>query len=534
MIKKLLVADVDLLWNGGVGTYVKSEFETDFQVGDKANDALRVNGNQLRCRVIGEGGNLGMTQLARIEFSLLGGLCNTDFIDNSGGVDCSDHEVNIKILLDTFVRNGSMQKADRNTLLDSMTSSVADKVLQNNSRQTQSISIALRGIGRNSFEFERFVLWLEEKGELNREHEFLPTEKVVSERAARQQILWTRPELAVLLCYSKIMVKQALLQVDLLGDAWLSDSVEQAFPRALVDFAGGSVIKHKLAREIAATQLANDMINRFGPTFFYHVTETTGGDAHQIVKALKVVIHVFGIDELWKSIEDDHENLTSSHQLDLFCVLIKLVRRGTRWFLNNCEDFSDCGSMIEKYANPMNQLLQHWVALRPEQWNTKEGYRLGRPAKNNRLSALEALTQNMFFSLSIIKISLNSEKSIEKIAKDYSFINEELALDKLMSHILDLKPHSHWQFMAQDTYIDQLAQHKYDLMEILISDSKEHLFEMPEVWKRSEAILISHWKDLMTTRWDSAEDNFSQVTVALAQFHKLLVFLKRRTFALSP
>ena len=530
LIKKLLVADVDLLWNGGVGTYVKSEFETDFQVGDKANDALRVNGNQLRCSVIGEGGNLGMTQLARIEFSLLGGLCNTDFIDNSAGVDCSDHEVNIKILLDTFVRNGSMQKVDRNTLLDSMTSSVADKVLQNNSRQTQSISIAQRGIGRNCFELERFMLWLEEKGELNRKHEFLPSEKVVSERAARQQILWTRPELAVLLCYSKIMVKEALLQVDLLGDAWLSDSVEQAFPRALVDFAGGSVIKHNLAREIAATQLANDMINRFGLTFFYHVTETTGGTAHQIVKALKVVIHVFGIDELWKSIEDDHENLPSSHQLDLFCVLIKLVRRGTRWFLNSCEDFSDCGSMIEKYANPMNQLLQHWVALRPEQWNLEEGSRFSRLAKNNRLSALEALTENMFFSLSIIKISLNSEKSIEKIAKDYSFINEELVLDKLMSHILDLNPHSHWQFMAQDTYIDQLAQHKYDLLEILISDSKEQLFEMPEVWKKNELILISHWKDLMTTGWDSGEDNFSQVTVALAQFHKLLVFLKRRTF----
>ncbi|MAH73812.1 MAG: hypothetical protein CBC09_06850 [Cellvibrionales bacterium TMED49] len=529
LIKKLLVADVDLLWNGGVGTYVKSETETNTEVGDKVNDALRVNGSQLRCRVIGEGGNLGMTQLGRIEFSLHGGLCNTDFIDNSAGVDCSDHEVNIKIMLDTFVRDGSMQMPDRNTLLNSMTSSVADKVLKNNSRQTQSISIALRGVGPGSVEYQRFMHWLEEKGELNRQLEFLPSEEVLSERAARQQMLWTRPELAVLLCYSKVMVKEALLKVDLLSDAWLSDSIEQAFPREIIAVAGGMVIKHKLALEIAATQLANDMINRFGLTFFYHVAETTGGNAAQIVRAFTVVVHVFGIDELWKSIEDDYENLASSQQLDLFSVLIKLVRRGTRWFLINYQDLSDCGSIIEKFANPMHQLLEHWIALRPEKWNSKEGSRFSQLAKSNRLSALEALTENMFFSLGIIKISLNSVKSVENIAKDYTFINEELYLDKLMSHILALQPHGHWQSMAQDSYVDQLAQHKHDLMEILIANSKDQLCELPKIWKDSEVTLISRWKKLMTTRWDSGGDNFSEVTVAIAQLHKLLISLKRRT-----
>ncbi len=531
LIKILLVAEVDLLWNGGVGTYVKSESETNTLVGDKANDALRVNGNQLRCRVIGEGGNLGMTQLGRIEFSLLGGLCNTDFIDNSAGVDCSDHEVNIKILLDSFIRDGSMRMADRNSLLNSMTSSVADKVLQNNSRQTQSISIAMRGAGPDCSEYQHFMLWLEEKGVLNRQLEFLPSEKVLSERARRQHMVWTRPELAVLVCYSKVMVKEELLKVDLLSDAWLCDAVEQAFPRALVDFAGGMVIKHKLAREIAATQLANDMVNRFGLTFFYHMTETTGGNAAQIIKALNIVIHVFGVDELWNSIEDDHEKLPLSNQLDSFSVLIKLVRRGTRWFLINYQDLSDCGGIIEKFANPMHQLLKHWGALRPEKWNSKEDSRFSRLTKSNRLSALEALTENLFFSLGIIKISLNSVKSVENIARDYTFVNEELFLDKLMSHILDLQPHGHWQFMAQDSYIDQLAQYKHDLMEILIANNKDQLCEAPKIWRDSEAISISHWKKLMTTKWDSGGDNFSQVTVAIAQLHKLLASLKPRMSA---
>ena len=302
LITALLKSEVDLIWNGGIGTYVKASAESHLQVGDRANDSLRINGSELSCKVFGEGGNLGMTQRARVEFCLNGGLCNTDFIDNAGGVDCSDHEVNIKILLNKEVMAGRLEMDERNQFLASMTDTVADLVLHNNRRQTQAISLAMHRSGEQYAEYQRFMAWLEETGRLDRELEFLPTDDQLSERINRNLPVWTRPELSVLVCYSKVMLKEALLEADLLSEPWLARSVNRAFPQQLIDRYPQAVAQHQLSHEIAATQLANDLVDRMGFSFFFRQMESTGASSGEVIRAYTIVINILGIDKLWQSI----------------------------------------------------------------------------------------------------------------------------------------------------------------------------------------------------------------------------------------
>jgi len=225
LITALLKAPVDLIWNGGIGTYVKHSTQTHLEVGDKANDPLRVDGNQLNCRVLGEGGNLGMTQLGRVEYALKAGRCNSDFIDNAAGVDCSDHEVNIKILLQGITASGDLTQKQRNQLLVDMTDEVAELVLNNNYRQTMALSLAEFQAKSRMGEFKRFIQSLEAEGNLNRELEYLPSDAEIVEREKHGQI-FTRPELAVLLSYAKVGLKEAFIDIDLTSEPILAAYVE--------------------------------------------------------------------------------------------------------------------------------------------------------------------------------------------------------------------------------------------------------------------------------------------------------------------
>jgi len=302
LINCILKAEVDLIWNGGIGTYVKASSENNAEVGDRANDGLRVDGRELRCRVIGEGGNLGMTQRGRVEFCLRGGLCNTDFIDNAAGVDCSDHEVNIKILLNKQVSSGLLDIDQRNTLLASMTDDVAGLVLDNNIRQTKAISLAMARSKQYHSEYQRYLGWLEEGGQLDRDLEFLPSDDQLVDRINRQHPSWTRPELSVLICYSKVMLKEALAESNLLADSWLAQSVIDYFPAAIVSDFGEAVKTHPLANEIAANQIVNDLVNRVGFSFFFRQMESTGASAEDVIKAYTIVTEVLGIKSLWQQI----------------------------------------------------------------------------------------------------------------------------------------------------------------------------------------------------------------------------------------
>ena len=302
LIRALLRAPVDLVWNGGIGTYIKAVNESHSDVGDKANDLLRINGCELRAKAIGEGGNLGLTQLGRVEFALHDGAMNTDFIDNSAGVDCSDHEVNIKILLNDVVANGDMTVKQRNTLLEAMTEDVSRLVLINNYRQTQAISLAQREVRKKMEEYRRFIEHLETQGKLDRAIEFLPDNEALEERVLAGQTL-TRPELSLLISYSKSDLKEALIKSDLMDDPYLVQELNTAFPKVLVDRFGPQISSHRLRSEIISTQIANRLIDMMGITYVHRIQQTTGGSAAEIARAFLVSRDVFYVERYWEQVE---------------------------------------------------------------------------------------------------------------------------------------------------------------------------------------------------------------------------------------
>ena len=302
LMSAILRAPVDLLWNGGIGTYVKSKAETHADVGDKANDALRINGSELRAKVVGEGGNLGFTQRGRIEFALGGGKVNTDAIDNAGGVNCSDHEVNIKVLLDTVVAEGDMTVKQRNALLAEMTEAVAERVLRGSYTQTQALSLARVQAPAMLEVHERVMRDLEAAGRLDRAIEALPDAELIAERRTAGLGL-TQPELAVMLAYSKIVLYAELLDSDLPEDPALDGELDRYFPSPLPERFGDVARRHRLKREIVATRVTNDLIDRAGSTFAFRLRDDTGASMADIARASVVSRDVFNVRSLWADVE---------------------------------------------------------------------------------------------------------------------------------------------------------------------------------------------------------------------------------------
>jgi glutamate dehydrogenase len=325
LMSAILKAPVDLLWNGGIGTYVKSEGETNADVGDRANNALRVNGRELRAKVVGEGGNLGFTQRGRIEAAQHGVLLNTDFIDNSAGVDTSDHEVNIKILLNDAVQRGELSFDQRNTQLAAMTDEVERLVLSDNYRQNQAITVmehmSAQRLGSNA----HFIRTLEEEGLLDRQIEFLPSESELAERKARHQGL-TRPELSVLLSYSKIKLFQQLLDSDVPEDPYLSQELVRYFPEPLRKTYAANMQRHRLKREIIATVVTNSMVNRMDATFVLRMQEDTGQSPAAIAKAYSAVREIVASRDIWAQIEALDGKVAEEVQVDALLKVWDLQR----------------------------------------------------------------------------------------------------------------------------------------------------------------------------------------------------------------
>jgi glutamate dehydrogenase len=524
LITALLKSQVDLIWNGGIGTYVKSSGENNAEVGDRANDGLRVNGRELRCRVFGEGGNLGMTQRGRIEFCLGGGLCNTDFIDNAAGVDCSDHEVNIKILLNKLVMSGQLGMDKRNQFLASMTDAVAELVLHNNARQTQAISLALHRSDQQHAEYQRFMAWLEETGRLDRELEFLPTDDQLNERINRNQPVWTRPELSVLICYSKVMLKEVLLQEDLLSEPWLARSVNNAFPLELIERYGDAVAEHQLRHEIVATQLANDLVDRVGFSFFFRQMESTGASAGEVVRAYTQVINILGINELWQSIETD-KNLTADVQLDLLHMLIRLARRTTRWFLRNRRLNLNCTVIIEQFAEPMLAVIRHlperiqaeWVEL----WSAEKAELMARQVEPE-LAARLAASDSIFLSLGIVDTAIKQQTPIEQTAQLYFTLGEYLSLDWFMAQIVALQPDNRWQDLARESYVDDLESQRRRLTACLLHADLGDIPLLIENWRMQQQPLIDRWQSMVQDLRLGPAPDFAMISVALRELSDLV------------
>jgi glutamate dehydrogenase len=359
LISSILKAPVDLLWNGGIGTYVKATTETNADVGDRTNDGVRINGADLRCRIVGEGGNLGFTQRGRVEFALAGGLINTDAIDNSAGVDCSDHEVNIKILLNGCVHRGELTVEARNALLVEMTDDVGELVLDDNRSQTLALTIARRQAFPMVNVHTRYLQALETDGWINRSLEFLPTDRQIAERQAAGQGL-TTPEFAVLLAYTKNANVSELLGSDLPDDSFLEGDLLGYFPRAMREQYAQEIRGHQLRREIVATTLVNQLVNLSGISFDHRMTEQTGASVTDIARAWVVIREVTQLPKLWDDIEALGSDVKLDVQLDMLLEARRMAERGVLWLLRHRRPPIDIAITVHEFLTVMKGLSRHY------------------------------------------------------------------------------------------------------------------------------------------------------------------------------
>ena len=364
LISRILRAPADLLWNGGIGTYVKSSQETNLAVGDRANDGLRIDGRELRCKVAGEGGNLGFTQLGRIEYALTGGHINTDAIDNVGGVNCSDHEVNIKILLDALVADGDLSVDARNALLVEMTDAVAAQVLRGSYVQTQALSLSREHAATNTEEHARLIRTLERSAGLNREVEFLPDDQEITDRRQAGRGL-TAPELAVVMAYSKIDLKAQLLDSDMPEDRYLGHDLERYFPAPLADRYLVQMHHHRLRREIIATVVANQLVDRAGTTFVQRLQEQTGAPASLLARGYAVAREVYGMLSFWEAIEALDNVVSARVQLAMLSDARLLVEHATAWLVRAHSDDPevDIAGLVRRYAPGADLLAKELAGL---------------------------------------------------------------------------------------------------------------------------------------------------------------------------
>ncbi len=458
LMSAILKSPVDLLFNGGIGTYVKSSHQSNADVGDRANNALRVNGNELRCRIVGEGGNLGLTQLGRVEASHYGVLLNTDFIDNSAGVDTSDHEVNIKILLNGEVQKGKLTLPARNKLLASMTDEVASLVLNDNYRQNQTLSLMERMTQTRLGSKMHFISSLEALGLLDRQIEDLPSDAEVAERKAKGLSL-TRPELSVLLSYSKLVAYPELLKSDVPEDPYLSKELVRYFPEPLQKKYAKAMEHHRLKREIIATAVTNSTINRMGATFLMRMQEDSGRSIGDIAKAFTITRETLDARELWAQIDALDGKVAESAQIDALQVIWEVQRSFTRWLLSRPGAIPAIQQAVDRYHDGFRDIRAGEGILPDSQRPAYEGSRKEwrakgvPPALADQLAALPYLEP----SPNIIELARERKQRPVEVAKVYFRIADALREPWLREQIEGLKVDGRWHAVARGVLRDELA-----------------------------------------------------------------------------
>jgi glutamate dehydrogenase len=459
LVNAILKAPVDLIYNGGIGTYVKATGETHAQVGDRANDSLRVNGNELRCKVFVEGGNLGCTQLGRVEYAMAGGRIYTDAIDNSAGVDTSDHEVNIKILLGMAIAEGELTEKQRNAQLAEMTDDVAGLVLRDNIFQTQVLSVTGRIAPTLLDAQARFMQFLEKRGRLNREIEFLPSDEEVAERRAKGMGL-TSPERAVLLAYSKIWLYDELLASALPDDPWVATALVRYFPGALEKTYSGYMARHPLKREIIATHVTNSMVNRVGSTFIHRLAETTGTRTHEVVRAYLLSREIFGLVPLWMAIEALDHKVDDVVQSTMLIDTSAQLERGTTWFLRSRRLGDDLGATIANFAPGVAELSERLPKLLDAGERSRIDTAVARYVAQGvpqDLAVRVVTFDTLYASLDIAEVAASAKRPVEPVAAIYFDLGNKLGLSWLREKIVALPGDKHWQRLAKGAMQDDLS-----------------------------------------------------------------------------
>ncbi len=463
VMRAILLAEVDLFWNGGIGTYVKASTETHAEVGDKANDAIRVDGAELRAAAVGEGGNLGMTQRGRIEYALLGaggagGRVNTDAIDNSAGVDTSDHEVNIKILLDAAIAAGQLNEAERDPLLASMTDEVAALVLQDNYTQNISLANALAQAPALLHAHARLMRTMENAGVLDRALEFLPSEKEIAARATEGKGL-TAPELAVLLAYVKIQLNHELLATDLPESASLADVPVEYFPKALQQRFGDAIQKHPLRREILTTVVVNDLVNDAGITFLQRLGEETAAPEVDIARAYLVARDAFDLEPFRREVAALDNEVPAEVQTRMRLQARRLAERATRWLLAKRRSPLDIDAEVEFFSAGVTEVLTmvpKMVRGGDADALAAERDALVEAGVPHDIAERSAAMDLAFAALDIVEVSRTTGFSRADVAEVYFLVADKLAISELLAAVNALPRDDRWKATARASVREEL------------------------------------------------------------------------------
>ncbi|HEY7739211.1 MAG TPA: NAD-glutamate dehydrogenase [Steroidobacteraceae bacterium] len=474
VMRAILKMPVDLLWNGGIGTWVKSADETHAEIGDRANDAVRVNGSELRCRVVGEGGNLGFSQRGRIEYALAGGRINTDFIDNSAGVNCSDVEVNLKILFSMLMESGRITRAARNRLLARMTGEVGSLVLRNNYLQCLAISGLQARSKERIFELGHVIRALERAGTLDRALESLPTDEDIADRHRNGQGL-TRPELAMLLSYSKIWLSSRLLESDVAADPYLGSELTRYFPRPVQRRFAEAIGRHQLRREIIVTATTNSLVNRMGPVFAIRTQEDTGADIGSIARAFAIAREITGMRDLWADIEALDDVVPAALQYDMAHETTRLLRPLTYWVLRNLGP--DLGIEravrrlrpgVRELIGDLRDVLEGLEAERYERVLARFSQDGVPPSVARRVASLGAIHSGV----DIVEVALARRTPIRQAAHVYFGLGASIGLDWIRGQIERLAVEGHWQALARGTLREDAYALQRRLCERIVARSR--------------------------------------------------------------
>ncbi|MFD3947675.1 NAD-glutamate dehydrogenase [Streptomyces sp. NPDC058579] len=532
LMQAILHSPVDLLWNGGIGTYVKASTESNPDVGDKANDAIRVNGEELRVKVVGEGGNLGLTQLGRIEFARKGGpegeggKINTDAIDNSAGVDTSDHEVNIKILLNGLVAEGDMTVKQRNQILAMMTDEVGALVLRNNYAQNTALANAVTQSPSLLHAHQRFMRRLGRDGALDRSLEFLPNDRQIRELLNNGKGL-SQPELAVLLAYTKITVADELIHTELPDDPYLRGLLHAYFPTHLRDQFADAVDSHPLRREIVTTVLVNDTVNTGGSTFLHRLREETGASIEEIVRAQTAARVIFRLGEVWDAVEALDNQVPADVQTRMRLHSRRLVERGTRWLLGNRPQPLQLAETIEFFSERVESV---WAKL-PEllrgadlDWYKSildELTGLGVPEE---LALRVAGFSSAFPTLDIVAIADRTAKDPMAVAEVYYDLADRLRITQLMDRIIELPRNDRWQSMARASIREDLfAAHSALTADVLSAGNGT---STPEerfgAWEHKNAAILGRARTTLEEIQGSETFDLANLSVAMRTMRQLL------------
>ncbi|WP_405751655.1 NAD-glutamate dehydrogenase [Streptomyces sp. NBC_00012] len=526
LMQTILKAPVDLAWNGGIGTYIKSSAESNADVGDKANDAIRVNGEDLRAKVVGEGGNLGATQLGRIEFARGGGRINTDAIDNSAGVDTSDHEVNIKILLNGLVRDGDMTVKQRNKLLAEMTDEIGRLVLRNNYAQNVALANATSQSSSLLHAHQRFMRRLGRDGDLDRGLEFLPADRQIRELLSGGKGL-SQPELAVLLAYTKITAARELIRTSLPDDPHLQKLLHAYFPEQLREQFPEAVDGHALRREIITTVLVNDTVNSGGSTFLHRLREETGASIEEIVRAQFAAREIFGLGQVWDAVEALDNEVAADVQTRIRLHSRRLVERGSRWLLGNRPQPLEIAATIDFFKAGVDQV---WAEL-PKmlmgadlEWYQSILDELTEAGVPGELAQRVAGFSSAFPALDIVAIAERTGKDPLSVAEVYYDLADRLGVTQLMDRIIELPRADRWQSMARASIREDLyAAHAALTADVLaVGNGTSTPEERFQAWEEKNAAILTRSRSTLEEIQGSDAFDLANLSVAMRTMRTLL------------